>query len=333
VTNNSGEDYENAQVRLVVGRVNLVEPIAQLANWGIAPGLIRGNLMGRGGKLKFDGARDELRKRSSGFQTNGEVSMQDGVAYDFADAPKEIIKEGLSEYFIYTIEGTETIPTGWSKRLRSFQGEDVPFEVVYRYRPREYGEQLVRMYILTNDEKSKLGTTPLPDGIVRVFRKNQQDGMSYLAAQTVKYIPIGDKIELNLGVDKEVIFDLVRVRLWRDEIWLFTNEVGVLRKVGGGIAIDDNSAVAGWNDHNLGNQRIRNYTRKPIKVEVRYTLPGDITFRSALNPKLIDYQTVEFTSEVNPAEKQALLFEAVQKQGTNAKQNRIVLEDAKVTIE
>jgi len=31
VYNNSGEDYENAQVRLVVGRINLVEKIAQLA--------------------------------------------------------------------------------------------------------------------------------------------------------------------------------------------------------------------------------------------------------------------------------------------------------------
>lgn len=31
VTNNSGEDYEDAQVRLVVGSINLVEKIAQLA--------------------------------------------------------------------------------------------------------------------------------------------------------------------------------------------------------------------------------------------------------------------------------------------------------------
>src|SRR4051794_29558261 len=31
VTNNSGEDYENAQVRLVVGTIRLVEEIAQLA--------------------------------------------------------------------------------------------------------------------------------------------------------------------------------------------------------------------------------------------------------------------------------------------------------------
>ncbi len=32
VFNNSGEEYENAQVRLVVGTINIVEKIAQLAN-------------------------------------------------------------------------------------------------------------------------------------------------------------------------------------------------------------------------------------------------------------------------------------------------------------
>ncbi len=31
VTNNSGEDYENAQVRLVVGQVHLLDQIAELA--------------------------------------------------------------------------------------------------------------------------------------------------------------------------------------------------------------------------------------------------------------------------------------------------------------
>ena len=40
------------------------------------------------------------------------------AAGEAAGKPKEIIKEGLSEYFIYTIEGTETIPNGWSKRMR-----------------------------------------------------------------------------------------------------------------------------------------------------------------------------------------------------------------------
>jgi hypothetical protein len=321
VFNNSGEDYENAQVRLVVGKVNLVERIAQLAQRPVS----------ELGKDDINRYRLQEMRRSVG---KAEVAMDAAApqASGFG-AAKEIIKEGLSEYFIYTIEGTETIPTGWSKRLHSFEGEDVPFEVVYRYRPREYGEQLIRMYILTNDEKSKLGTTPLPDGIVRVFRKNGKDGMSYLAAQTVKYIPIGDKIELNLGADKEVVFELVKVRVRRDEIWLRMQNINVLRKVEGGIQVEDNSPVVGWDDHTLYNQRVRNYTSKPINVEIRRTWPGDIIFRSGLNPKMIDYQTVEFTSSVKPAEKQDLLFEIVQKQGTNAKQSRIILQDAKLTLE
>jgi hypothetical protein len=31
VTNNSGEDYENAQVRLIVGQVHILDQIADLA--------------------------------------------------------------------------------------------------------------------------------------------------------------------------------------------------------------------------------------------------------------------------------------------------------------
>src|SRR5687767_15968506 len=100
---------------------------------------------------------------------------------EFAGKPKEIIKEGLSEYFIYTVEGTETIPNGWSKRMRSFEAHETPLKIQYRYRPREYGEELVRMYLMTNNEESKLGSTPLPDGAVRVFRDNGRDGLSYLA--------------------------------------------------------------------------------------------------------------------------------------------------------
>ena len=38
----------------------------------------------------------------------------------------------------------------------------------YRYRVPQYGDQLVRIYLLTNDKESTLGTTPLPDGMVRI---------------------------------------------------------------------------------------------------------------------------------------------------------------------
>ena len=58
------------------------------------------------------------------------------MAADMAEmAPKEIIKEGLSEYFIYTIEAPKPCRTAGPKRLRSFEADAVPMTVEYRYRP------------------------------------------------------------------------------------------------------------------------------------------------------------------------------------------------------
>src|SRR5205814_1124172 len=137
------------------------------------------------------------------------------------------IKEGLSEYFVFTIEGTETIQNGWSKRLRAVEAAKVPLKIQYRYRQPEYGDQLVRMYLMTNDKDSKLGATPLPDGVVRVFRDNG-------------------------------------------------------------------------------------------------------SFRSRLAPRLYDYQTVEFTTSLDAGKKSDLRFELVTKQGRNAHQTNVTLENADV---
>lgn len=319
VFNNSGEEYENAQVRLVVGKINLVEKIAQLAQ--VKPEDVAKMAKDRRERL----GREVLEKAMV-----LEAAAPAGAAAPPAK-PKEIIKEGLSEYFIYTIEGTETILNGWSKRMRSFEGQTVPFKVQYRYRVPEYGEQLVRMYLLTNNKESKLGTTPLPDGMVRVFRQNGRDGLSFLVAQQIKYVPIGDKIELNLGPDPEVIFELVRQRTWRDNIWMQIQGANVFKRVDEpGVQIEVNSTVVGWDDHTLFAQRIRNYTKKPIEVEIRRTLPGHIVFRSSLGAKSFDYQTVEYQAAVKPGEKASLLYEVLQHQGRNAKQSNVTVEAAQV---
>jgi hypothetical protein len=318
VSNQSGEEYENAHIRLVVGTINLVEKIAQLARVPMS-------------EVKNLEERESGRMKKESLRGMIDPSAPMSLAAGAAKAPdeKQIIKEGLSEYFIYSIEGTETIPNGWSRRMRSLEAKSVPFKIQYRYRPAEYGEQLVRMYLLTNDKDSKLGTTPLPDGAMRLFRDNGRGGLSYLTAQSLKYIPIGDKIELNLGVDPSVIFELVKLRSGRDNIWMQLNGVDVFRQVGQpGVVIDVNSSVAGWDDHELFTQCIRNYTAKPIEVEIRRAFPGHVIFRSQLNPILHDFQTVQFTAPIDARKRSDLLFELVRHQGHNAKQNNVTLEQA-----
>jgi hypothetical protein len=321
VFNNSGEEYEEAQVRLIVGRINLVEKIAQLAQIPMQ---------------EVDKLETSRRRELQGQAARGMMKAADRAAGGPAAtaAPMEekaIIKEGLSEYFIFTIEGTETIRNGWSKRMRSIDAAEVPVKIQYRYRPAEYGEALVRMYLMTNDKESKLGETPLPDGVVRVFRDNGRNGLSYVTQQPVKYIPIGDKIELNLGADPEVIFELIKLKSWRDEIWMHIHGADVFRRVGdGNVQIEVNSTVAGWDDHERYSQRIRNYTGKPIDVEIRRTFPGHVTFKSKLGAKLHDFQTVQFSKTLEPG-KHDLLFEITRYQGRNSKQNNVTIQEGEVS--
>ena len=221
--------------------------------------------------------------------------MMDGVAAGMSLAEsveaKEIVKEGLSEYFIYTIEGEETVPNGWSKRLRLFDSLAVPFDTVYRYRPAEYGDQLVRLFILTNDEESGLGSTPLPDGDVRLFRENGNDGLSYLVQHHTKYVPIGQKIELNLGRDREVIHEWIKMDHHRDNFWFREGSSRRYYSPDQGQTIKPNYTVAGWDEHEQWVERIRNYRDEPIKVEIRRSFYGHVIFTSELDPKLYDYQS------------------------------------------
>lgn len=315
VFNNSGEEYEDAQVRLVVGRVNLVEKIAQLARVPIQ----------EVGKLQ-DELRSQLRRDAAKEIMDRPAAAPAPPREPAPAQPKEIIKEGLSEYFIFTIEGTETVSNGWSKRMRSMTPVEVPLKIQYRYREPEYGPQLVRMYLMVNDVASKLGTTSLPDGVFRVFRDNGRDGLSFLVAQQRPYIPIGDKIELNLGPDPEVIFELVKLRTWRDNIWMHVDGTDVFRRVDApGVEIEVRSSVVGWDDHAVWTQRVRNYSKKPIELEVRRTFPGHVLFRSLLKAKNHDFQTVEYTATVEAGKRADLLYEIVQLQGRNKKQDNVTV--------
>jgi hypothetical protein len=316
ITNGSGEDYAGAQVRLVVGEINLVEKVADLARRGLISDNERDAYLGerlRGQKFKKAEARAEF------FQAaNAPMSAP--------SEPKKIVKQGLSEYFIFTIPGAETVRNGWSKRMRLFEGKNVPFEIVYRYRPAEYGEQLVRLFILRNDEKSTLGSTPLPNGIVRLFRDNGRDGLSFLTAYQTKYVPIGQEIELNLGQDPEVIHERIRLGASRDNFWFQGRKPRFYFSPAKGHRIEPNYSVAGWDDHETWVERIRNYRDKPIQVEIRRSYGGHVIFASDLGPTLYDYRSPQFTAEIAASQERDLSYVLTFKQGINKKQDNVTLE-------
>ncbi|HMC28531.1 MAG TPA: hypothetical protein VKM56_12135, partial [Verrucomicrobiae bacterium] len=86
VINNSGEDYDNAQIRLVVGVVRLVEEIVTLARGPHPANAPTSVLLGK----------DEKLQRDAFFAFSGAVALADTAAKE-----KQVVKENLSEYFLY----------------------------------------------------------------------------------------------------------------------------------------------------------------------------------------------------------------------------------------
>ena len=291
VFNNSGEEYENAEVRLVVGVVNLVEKIKDLARRGMKvpkPGQpVPASLRAR--VVLEAVAEAEKRKKT-----------------DAAERPPEIVKEGLSEYFLYTVEGRWTIPNRWSKRLVSFRARDVTFDILYRLRPHQYGPRPIRFFIPRNDTEHRLGTTPLPDGAVRTFRDNGRDGLSYLGQTRINYVPIKEDIELHIGTDDQIVHRRTCMSVERS-----------------GFTYRGHSIV-GYDETRAWKEEIRNFRAKPIRMEIRHVLKGDVDLR-AEDAKLHDYHTVEFTHTVKPQQPLAWHYQSTQHLGENAKQDRIKL--------
>ena len=138
VFNNSGELYDNAQTRLVVGTINLVEKIADLATRPAPGGPAPPALPAPNGADPFGGRANEA--------LLGAIAKAESKP----DAPKQVIKQGLSEYFLFTIEGREDIKDKEPKRLVSMKVADVPLECIYKLTDRKKGAHFTKYYRFKN---------------------------------------------------------------------------------------------------------------------------------------------------------------------------------------
>jgi hypothetical protein len=245
VNNNSGEDYEDAQTRLIVGRIRLLDQIAELARrqypYGSPSptGPIRAGIAGNLGWVVGEEPHVDHRRYSGGRQ---EESLK----------RKEVQKEGLSEYFLYTIEGTETIPNEWGKRLMSFEAEEIPVANLCKYDEEGWGDRTIRFLTFANDKEHKLGETPLPDGMVRIYgRADEQGHLSYVGGMGVKYIPVGDEVELELGPAR-----LVEVKPVLMDYRTANH------------SFDAKGEVNGWEEVRAWKVEIANARTLPVQVEV-----------------------------------------------------------------
>ncbi len=299
VVNNSGEDYENAQVRLIVGTIHLVENIADLARRGYrkAPPAIRHEA-----REKYEKA---MRRAEAPAAARG-----NGAPMERA---KQVVKEGLSEYFLYTIEGTETVPHTWAKRMPSLNVTEIPVKAIYRYAEHKYGSQVVRFYKFKNrkvegkkEGENNLGEEPLPNGMVRVFKKDKDGNLTFVGQQSIKYMPIGEDVEVNLGTDPEVLLERKLVDFEKTDIRIERDG----RR---------NPYVSGWTTKHSYRTRIRNTKSIPIQFEIERQFGGDWELDAEFHHDKLDVQTVRFVFKLEPGQQLEYSYKLITRYGKNSR--------------
>jgi hypothetical protein len=277
-----------AQVRLVVGVIRLVEDIANLARMG-RPGAASGPAA-PGAKAAFVQAKRELSVRLRGME--GES----------LNAPAEIVKEALSEYFLYTVGGRGTILNGWSRRLPSFEANEVPISSYYKYERERWSDQVMRYYRFKNETASKLGKDPLPDGEVKAFRVVSEDQLHSFAGRTmVKYIPVNEEVELELGNDLEV---LVKPTLMN---WTKTD-----------LQFDAEGNVKGWTARETWEFELQNSKDIEVVVDIRRNFSGDWSLATQAPYEKVDANKVKWIFPLQPHQRQKFTYEITTRYGTNA---------------
>ncbi|MCK4563390.1 MAG: DUF4139 domain-containing protein [Verrucomicrobia bacterium] len=321
VDNGSGEDYENAQIRLVVGVINLKDIIAHLAerehSFGV-PDMY---------SLTWD-EMEEIRGTARELGINEDEIFTDILCEARC---KLVKKEGLSEYQLYTIEGRETIPDGWGKRLPSFTAQEIGVTNLYKFEVERWGPVTMRYLSFANTQAHQLGETPLPKGRVRVF--GNVDGASssvstgekhcstqsaqgmdqrqspihngagssvYIGASSIKYIPVGEEIELELGVARKV---KVKPKLMRTRT---ENHV-----------FDSKGNVSGWDEITNWKIEMANARDLPIEIEImrgansnHWSIQTDAPFEK------YDVSHFRFLEKLEPRSKKIIEYELTVYHGT-----------------
>ena len=288
IQNRSGEDYENATTRVIVGKIHLLDEIMALAG--------RDSPYNRPGNTPNPPITiNESDIRLDAYRALGSAELK--ARESVAKTPKAIVKEGLSEYFLYSIEGTENIPNGWGKRLPSFSVEKIPVTNLYRYDEQRYGKSAQRLIFFKNDKKHRLGNEPLPDGNIRIFKQVNKEGqLSYIGHITSKYIPIDQEVELDFGPARDVKIEAILMSEKTDQ-----------------YQFNRKGDITGYDRSQAWNVKLENNRDVPVNIEVIRNFNGpnwEIKNNSDNQGQFekIDIDTVKYSLELPPLSNTTLSY-------------------------
>jgi hypothetical protein len=245
VTNNSGEDYPKVDVRLVVGSINLVEQIRDLAT---------NQMSERTRQLSVKDMKNEGRALMEKASFRRDVSQS---SVPMPTGKTEVVSARLGDYHIFSVSGVQQVINGATTRFQAITTKE-PMALEVLYRVGFQADFAQKLYRFINDKEHQLPDGPLPDGQWQVFRVTDAKtrALSYSGATISAYIPPAQKVELDLGVDPAIA--VKQVHEWHGE----TNH-----------HYDNKGRVDAFTTHDR--YRFRLVNTKTIPVSLEYLVNGN----------------------------------------------------------
>ena len=281
ISNNSGEDYENAETRLIVGDVKLVEEVRELAAEAEMEEL----------------SLERAAVRSLATRRRGAAAPAAGVekyaTFDMPAKPAVAETQALSEYYMYILKGRDTIKHEWRKRKLSFVIDEIPIKTVHRFG--EYGDRVVRFYQFKNDEKHKLGKEPLPEGSLKVFIKNEAGAISsYIGEAKIDFAPVGKEVKLYMGSDPEAKVKKRQMNVRRVNLQFDKKEKRLVR----------------FDTEREYTFEIENFKAEKVNLEIKESLGRDWEILSSSHKyEKKDANSIEYKLELPPGGKDTVKYE------------------------
>lgn len=159
VTNNSGVTYENAQLKLMAGDVNLIPP----------------DMIWDDSYHYTELAQSDRKRSEPGFK-----------------------EKSFFEYHLYTLGRSTTIADAETKQIELLSGNGIKLNRGYVYDPvaNETAARVVSEF--KNSEENGLGK-PLPKGVVRLYAPDAEGVDSYVAKVSIDHTPVKEKVRLMWG--------------------------------------------------------------------------------------------------------------------------------------
>ena len=240
--NRSGANFRNARLKLVAGDVHRVREDA-----------VRG----------------------------GRPAMAKTMA--LREAAPQFQESSLFEYHLYTLQRPTDVKNNQSKQVGLLSAQDVPVSKEYVFRgsdhyyrmllpgPIEKNRKIPVYLIFRNDKASRLGM-PLPKGIVRVYKRDQDESLQFVGENGIDHTPIDEKIRMTVGNAFDVVGD---------------------RKQTSWTSVATNVTES---EYEIS---LRNHKKEDITVRIEETIPGDWKILESSHPhKKEDSGTAVFSVKV-----------------------------------